>query len=132
MSQSAKVKIFTKEHRQNMSKNRIGAKNGMFGKKQTEETKTKISIANKNKGIETRLKQRKSAKNRPKSFYENLSKKLKGNLPTNCKLVLNLETGIFYNSISEASRTLPKGYGTSTLACKLSGKRKNNTNFIYA
>lgn len=132
MSESAKIKIFTKEHRQNMSKNRIGNKNAMFGKKQSEETKIKIGISNKNKGIETRLKQSESAKKRPESFYENLSQKLKGNLPPNCKVVLNLETGIFYESIAEASRTFPNGKGSKTLACKLSGKRRNNTNFIYA
>ena len=132
MSASAKIKIFTKEHRENMSKNRIGSKNAMYGRKQSEETKIKIGLANKNKGTETRLKQSIIAKNRPKEFYENLSIKLKGMLPPNCKIVLNTETGIFYDSVTDASNTLPKGKGARTLACKLSGKRKNNTNFIYA
>jgi len=132
MSKSARIKVFTKEHRANMSKNRIGEKNAMFGRTHTKETKLKISLANKNKGIETREKQSFSAKNRPKSFYENLAIKLKGKLPPNSRLILNIETGIFYNSIKEASNTFPKGKGSRTLSCKLLGKRKNNTNFIYA
>lgn len=131
MSASAKIKIFTKEHRENMSKNRIGEKNAMFGKKQSEEAKLKMSLKKQNLSNESRKKYSISAQNRPKSFYENLALKNKGKLPPNAKIVLNLETGIFYNSITEASKTFQKGKGSMTLACKLSGKRINNTNFIY-
>jgi group I intron endonuclease len=131
MSNSAKVKVFTKEHRLNMSINRIGNKNGMFGKKQSEETKAKIRIAKQNMSDQSRLNYSISAKKRSKEFYENLSIKNKGKLPPNSKLVLNLETGIYYDSVTDASRTLHKGQGSRTLSCKLLGKRFNNTNFIY-
>jgi group I intron endonuclease len=131
MSNSAKVKVFTKEHRLNMSINRIGNKNGMFGKKQSEETKAKIRIAKQNMSDQSRLNYSISAKKRSKEFYENLSIKNKGKLPRNSKLVLNLETGIYYDSVTDASRTLNKGQGSRTLSCKLLGKRFNNTNFIY-
>jgi hypothetical protein len=45
------------------------------------------------------------------------------------KVVLDLRTGIFYNSSSEASKLLkiPK----STLNCMLTGYRKNKTSLIY-
>lgn len=59
-----------------------------------------------------------------------IRKSLLGLKPVNSKIVLNTETGIFYMSITDATKTLPKGYGSKTLAEKLSGKRKNNTNFI--
>jgi group I intron endonuclease len=131
MSNSAKVKVFTKEHRLNMSINRIGSKNAMFGKKQSEETKAKIRIAKQNMSDQSRLNYSISAKKRSKEFYENLSIKNKGKLPPNSKLVLNLETGIYYDSVTDASRTLHKGQGSRTLSCKLLGKRFNNTNFIY-
>jgi group I intron endonuclease len=129
MSKSAKIKIFTKEHRENMSKNRIGNKNGMFGKKQTDESKLKMTIAKKNMSV---VKYSEYAKNRTEEHRKKLSNSHKGILPINSIIILNTETGIFYNSISEASKTLPKGKGSKTLACKLSGKRNNNTNFIYA
>lgn len=61
----------------------------------------------------------------------NLESRVKNYEKLNCKIVLNTQTGIFYNNISEASRTLSFGCGKSTLAEKLQGKRKNNTNFIY-
>ena len=48
---------------------------------------------------------------------------------TNNQIVLNIETGIFYNSVFEASFYC--NYKKSTLASKLNGTRKNNTNFIY-
>lgn len=131
MSASAKVKIFTKEHRENMSKARVGNKNAMFGKKQSEKAKLKMSLKKQNLSEESRKNYSISAKNRDKSFYEKLSIINKGKLPTNCKIVLNLETGIFYNSVTEASKTFSKGQGSKTLAPKLSGLRKNNTNFIY-
>jgi len=131
MSASAKIKIFTKEHRENMSKSRIGQKNGMFGKKQSDEAKLKMSLRKQNLSEKSRENYSISAKKRSKSFYENLAIKNKGKLPPNAKIVLNLETGIFYNSINEAAKTFPKGKGSMTLASKLRGTRRNNTNFIY-
>jgi hypothetical protein len=46
------------------------------------------------------------------------------------KTVLNLLTGIYYRSIKEAANSI--NMKSNTLQYKLLGKRKNNTNFIYA
>lgn len=48
----------------------------------------------------------------------------------NGKLILNLETGIFYNSILDASKT--SKISKTTLSEYLSGKYKNKTSFIFA
>ena len=47
---------------------------------------------------------------------------------TNNVLLLNIQTGIFYNSIFEASKTI--NIHKSTLQKKINGIRKNNTYFI--
>ena len=46
------------------------------------------------------------------------------------KLVLNTQTGIFYNSAKEASKTIGMKY--STFKNKLNNYHPNDTNFIYA
>ena len=48
----------------------------------------------------------------------------------NSKIVLDTQTGIFYQSASEASRLL--NLNRRTLCAYLSGKLKNKTSFIYA
>ena len=50
---------------------------------------------------------------------------------THNKLVLNTETGIFYNSVKEAAEYYNR-YCRSYLAYKLRGDIKNNTPFVYA
>lgn len=46
------------------------------------------------------------------------------------KLVLDTQTGVFYNSIKELCELY--GYKYDTIKSKLNGKLKNNTQFIYA
>jgi hypothetical protein len=46
------------------------------------------------------------------------------------KLLLNTETGIFYNCIKEAAKSID--IKRSTLSMKLTNKNINNTSFIYA
>lgn len=46
------------------------------------------------------------------------------------KVVLDIQNGVFYNSAKEVSKLY--GINHNTLICKLTGKNKNNTNFIYA
>jgi len=46
-----------------------------------------------------------------------------------CKIVLNLENGIFYESAKEASAVF--GYKKTTLVCMLNGTRRNKTSLIY-
>lgn len=48
----------------------------------------------------------------------------------NRKIILNTETGIFYLGAKEAAASAC--ISTNTLQNKLSGRRKNNTSFIYA
>lgn len=76
----------------------------------SEETKKKISIAKKgsvpwNKGIKT------------------------GIVTAIAKVVLNLETGIYYDSISQASKSL--NIKRTTLNAMLKGQNPNNTQLIY-
>lgn len=52
----------------------------------------------------------------------------KGKNNINAKLVLNLETGIFYDTIREASEAASVNY--NTLKNKLNGSKNNNTNFV--
>ncbi len=44
-------------------------------------------------------------------------------------LVLNIENGIYYDSVIDAAYTI--NMKPNTLVCKLVGKNRNNTNFIY-
>lgn len=50
--------------------------------------------------------------------------------PPESKIVLNTETGIFYDSITHAA--ISRNMKMRTLAAKLSGQNKNNLPFIYA
>jgi len=58
------------------------------------------------------------------------AKKRTGSLNSVSKLLINIENGIFYESITEASKAY--GISTSMLSFKLSGKFKNNTPLRYA
>jgi group I intron endonuclease len=110
-------------------------------RKHTDETKLKISLSNKGKVVkkETRLKMSIATKSqcieiKDKRAFSNLGKKR--SLETKEKIgfkkraiILNLETGIFYIGIEEASKSIEMK--RTTLKAKLSGQNKNNTNFIY-
>ena len=105
MSISAKKKIVTKEHRQNISK--AVKKRGGFPC--SEETKEKLRIAN----LGTKCEKR------------------QGFNHFNSKIVLCKETGVFYGSAKMASIAYNINY--STLKDKLSGRKniKNNTSLFY-
>lgn len=47
MSESAKIKVFSEEHKKNISLSHMGEKNSFYGKTHSEETKRKISISKK-------------------------------------------------------------------------------------
>ena len=110
-------------------------------RKHTDETKLKISLSNKGKVVkkETRLKMSIATKSqcieiKEKRAFSNLGKKR--SLETKEKIgfkkraiILNLETGIFYIGIDEASKSIEMK--RTTLKAKLSGQNKNNTNLIY-
>ena len=81
------------------------------GKKLSEETIQKIKIA-RSKQIITEEHKRKISEN-----------------SGSAKIVLNVESGIFYNSVKEASKA--HNIKHNTLVCRLSGKNKNNSNLLY-
>jgi len=107
---SSTGKFHTEKTKIKLSIIRKGKSNYKLGTKQTEETKSKISLGCKGK---------------------KLSEKHKAILLENkLKIILNIETGIFYLGLKEVSDScgIPKG----RLANHLNGTNKiNKTNFIY-
>lgn len=88
-------------------KNRL--RNLNIGKKLSKEHKEKISIGNKNK-IQSQ------------NWINCIKEK-------NSKIILDTESGVYYNSATELSDLLK--IKRTTLTAKLSGQNKNNTNYIY-
>lgn len=120
MSKAKKGKKLKKEHRDNIivslkgrevsPETRLKISNSLKGKKHTEERRLKLSRSNKGKKLseETILKLTES----------------------NTKLVLCLETGIYYKSVREASEVY--GINRGHLSRMLSGSRTNKTTLTYA
>jgi hypothetical protein len=110
-----KVNIYSEETLNKMSTakigNGIGHKNGMFGKKHTDESIEKMREKKKGK------------------IPWNIGKKGVNGFG-NSKIVLNLNNGIFYNSCKEASLIYDLNH--TTLKSKLNGRMKNNTSLTYA
>lgn len=96
------------------SLNQRGGKNNFFGKKHSEEALEKIRNAQLGR----------------KHTLEHRMKVSKNHAKVNSKIVLNLETGVYYESCKEAA--LYNNYNHSTLKSKLNGSTKNNTKLIYA
>ena len=103
------------ETKAKISKANKGMAGSMLGKKHSIETVEKIRIGNIGKvvsdDVRSRLSKINSRGNHPKS-----------------KTVLNVDNGIFYECIRDASETY--GYNNRTLCCYLSGSRKNKSNLI--
>jgi hypothetical protein len=116
-------KPMSKETKLKLSEIRCGNKNPFYGKKHKKETIYKISKANKDKKIseETRQKLRKKRS-------DEIKLKLSEN-HHNSKIILDYNTGVYYKSCSELCRIYD--YNLSTIARKLSGRLKNNTQFKY-
>lgn len=133
-----KGKKLSDEHKLNLSKSHIGQISNMKGKHHSNETKTKISLSKKkylkNK-CEICFKEFEYKDNRQKTCsikcLSELRSKYKINkIPYNSILILNIETGIYYDSISNASRTI--NCSRRWLSMMLNGEYKNKTAFIYA
>ena len=101
------------ETKKRMSISKKGNKNTFFGKKHSEETKQKIRL------FQTGRKH--SAEHRKKVSL-NSAKNLS-------KIVLDLNTGVFYESAKEVSDLYNIKH--STLRARLNGTNKNKTQFIY-
>jgi len=94
----------------------IGDKNGFYGKTHSNKTKEKLSIAHTGKIISNKTKSK-------------MSKSQKNNNNAKTRLVLNVETGIFYNTCTEAA--IAHNIKYSYLSPMLTGTFKNKTNLIY-
>jgi hypothetical protein len=77
---------------------------------------------------ETRLKMSKARKGR-KYTDEHKEKTRLSMLGKNCKKIINSNTGIIYNSIGEAAKSI--GISRNALNLKLTGKSKNKTGLNY-
>lgn len=158
MSISGKNKVMTEEHKRNIimaSKNNIGKKRSPMSK----ESKEKLGIRNKLLGLfegknnpmygsqrfgdknpffnkkhsnESRLKISEKAMGRKATDKTRsiLSKQRSMGLNSSAKIVLNMDTGIFYECGKEAWMTTDK-YVYSTFKSKLNGSNKYPTDFIY-
>lgn len=96
------------EHKAKISKVTKGENNPMYGKNHSEETKAKISEANKGR-----------------KHTEEANAKKTGL----SKIVLDTQTGVFYNSATEAA--FYYDINESTLRGYLQGRRTNKTNLIW-
>ena len=99
-------------------------KNPFYNKHHSEETKQKISKANtgKTNSVETRTKISKALKG--KSFSEEHRKKLATANKTRCKKVRCIDTGVVYNSLTEAAKINNLNIGSLSQACNSNGQIK--------
>lgn len=103
------------------SKKRIS--DSLKGKKHSAERNAKKSILSKGKIISELSRSRMSASGKGRVF--SLETRLKWS-----KIILDTQTGVFYESAKEVSKLLEINY--STLVYKLNGRGNNDTNLIYA
>lgn len=107
-----KKRVLSQESKDKISKANSGENNGMFGKKLS---KSHLDAVRSYKHSEEAL-----SKIRDRSRG--------GNNP-NAKLVLNIDTGIFYSCVGDAALTI--NIKRDTLKQQLNGRRFNKTSFIY-
>lgn len=105
--------LYSAETLKRKSECELGEKNHFFGKKHTAETKQKIRNIHLGK----------------KHTIEHRKKVSENNARYNSKIVIDLETGVFYNSAKEAS--IYKNIPHSTLRSRLNGGLKNITMLQY-
>lgn len=104
MSLLMKNRVFTEEWKLKISESKKGNKNSMYGKKMTIETKQLLKNA--------------------------LIEKFSGFNNTRSRIVLDLENGIFYYNVKDAS--MYNNINQNTLRSMLIGNMKNKTKFIFA
>jgi len=113
----------TNESKNKISESSIGKVSNRYGKKLTVKTKNKISKSLTEKYKEGNYNPMKGKKHSEETCFKiSLNNKKK-------KLVIDLETGIFYESLAEAARF--SGIPSTTLSSYLLEKKKNKTNLIY-
>lgn len=94
----------------------VGEKSPMYGKIFSEITRNKMSLA-------------KMGHKLSEAHSKKLKESKTGGNHHSAKLVMNLETGIFYETIKEAAESI--NIKPTTLRAMLRGENKNKTNFIY-
>jgi group I intron endonuclease len=106
-------------------------RNAKLGKKISNKTKERMSLAQKGRMVTQETRDKISDSEKGKYVSPETRKKIsdivKNSPPANTKMTINLETGIFYNTIKEAAATTNIRY--KTLAAYLSGRLKNKTMF---
>ena len=126
-----KRQSISKETRLKMSISR-GNKQTTKGNKHTIETKLKISFSKKNDFHTQKTKEKMSISHKGKKHSsiqkERMSESRIGNKNRN-KIILDLNTGVFYYSAIELSNLLKKN--ASHLTSQLRGCSKNKTSYIY-
>lgn len=129
--------LFTDEIKEKISK-------AITGIKRSDETRKKISQNSKRRRLTQKEKLHLSNLNKGKKLTDDARKNMsiaqqklsnvkRDRMLNNCnwsKLVFDTQTGIYYNSIKQAS--IIYGFSHSYLKYMLSGKKKNKTNLIYA
>ena len=119
MSIAKKGKKQSIEHKNKITLSKIG-------RKLSEETKNKISISHKKIGYEIK---KKLGENSKGWFHSEETKKYLSEINKKKKIVLDLNTGVFYNSLTELCNLYK--IKTIFLSERLRGRLKNNTQFIY-
>jgi group I intron endonuclease len=115
------------------------------GKRHTESAKNKVSIANIGKVLSVESRKKLSEARKGMIFSEETKKRIseskkgkktkrdyslsKGLGNEKSKIILDLQAGVFYYGVADASRCL--GKNKSVLLRYLNGTRKNKTNLIY-
>ena len=117
--------------------------NILKGQKRSEETRRRMSLAQTGRVMTEAQKENLRLKNKGKVISEETRKKISlSNMGKVCndftkqriseassKIIVDLQTGIFYNSASELAELIK--VKRTTLTAKLSGQNKNNTPYIY-
>lgn len=132
------------EHREKISKANKGKGNPFYGKKHTQETKDKIAEKNKlytltniqkinhinglKIGASKRIGQKRTLDQKETmSLAAKERNKIYGNGRSKC--VINMDTGIFYDTIKEAHMSMHSKYIKQHFGAILSGKYPNTTSF---
>ena len=110
----------SEEHKAKISK-------GLKGRVVSEEAKQKISAANSGK---KRTEEQKEYLSQIRRGKTRSAQSIAAAAESNKKILLNTQTGIFYNGMKEAAESL--GINLNTFRAKMAGHSRNNTPFVYS
>lgn len=141
---NSKRRIVSKETSLKLSESKKGDKNPMYNVKKSEEHKNKMSLLMKNRvftedwklkiseskrGIKNSMYGKKMTSERKQLLKNALIEKFSGFNNTRSRIVLDLEMGIFYYNVKDAS--IYNNINQNTLRSMLLGNIKNKTKFIF-